>query len=894
MLAPLRRLSPLALLCLAGVLLAGTGIANHDLWSPDEPRVAGIGVEMWRSGSWAVPTLGGAPFLEKPPLYWWCQSLAYRLLGGASAGAARLPSAFFGLATLLLTYAWGRSFLGRPASLLAALVVATTAFFVRWTHWALVDPALLAGTTGSLACFSWACRVPTERRGPWLAGLLGFLVLAFFSKGPIGLILPGLAATAHGISRRQLRSFLDWRTALAAGVGAALVALWLWRVEQGVGSQRLWAALLRNGPGRFLPGLGPYHGAHQRPLLYYLSQTSGDLLPWTPLMALALFDLRRRWRELTARERDGLHLCLAMALGCLLLLSLAGTKRGIYMLPVLPPLALLLGWWMTDPAGLARLESLPVRLWRGVLGLLALLLPACVGALDLSRWGQAAAGVLGVALLGWLLPRIPAALFGLPWLRTSLLLGAGWLAFLSTVPPARNPSQSRRPVLEELNRQLPAGAPVYLFRASETTLGLLSFYTRHPARVLEQPEQLRALARRRRPSWLLLEGRQEGGGDYAAFRALGVPHVLRLSRRTPHGNLLVLVELGGGLLPGKAPASAEEGARQSLPVGLGEGVLRAQQLEAVEHGPAGGPVGEARVLLDHRQQLLQGLFVAPCGGQAPAQLQPRAQVRGVCGHLGTAGLQVSGRLGGGPGAQLRRQPLGLLLELRRARGEPLQQGQGLAGRVPLAQHTGQPQQGLGVARLLRKGRAEALLGGVRMAALPQGSPLLRQAIGLAGDQGPHPLPDHPLRLGPQQLGDHAAPAEAQQQGNAAHLVVGSRLGRRIHVQPGQQHGPLLVLDHSLQDRAQGPTGAAPGGPEVHDDRLPVGALEDALLEVGISDVDHDLGIAGRGPLPQRGGGPGHGGLGSSSGDRMPMAAASGLSARRRPAAAGARRTRTSR
>ena len=100
---------PFITLCFIGAFVSFVGISN-ELWTPDEPRDAAIGRAMWESGDWIVPRLNGEPFLEKPPLYWWAQSALFALLGRATPTLARLPSALFGFAALLLTYALGRSF----------------------------------------------------------------------------------------------------------------------------------------------------------------------------------------------------------------------------------------------------------------------------------------------------------------------------------------------------------------------------------------------------------------------------------------------------------------------------------------------------------------------------------------------------------------------------------------------------------------------------------------------------------------------------------------------------------------------------------------------------------------------------------------------------------------
>src|SRR4051812_50207248 len=68
------------------------GLGQFGLIGADEPRYAQVAREMMLRGDWVTPTLGGSPWLEKPPLYYWEAGLVYRVLG-VSDLAARIPSA---------------------------------------------------------------------------------------------------------------------------------------------------------------------------------------------------------------------------------------------------------------------------------------------------------------------------------------------------------------------------------------------------------------------------------------------------------------------------------------------------------------------------------------------------------------------------------------------------------------------------------------------------------------------------------------------------------------------------------------------------------------------------------------------------------------------------------
>src|SRR5579872_7326412 len=124
----------LALVGAVVVPLLLLGIFDHELWTPDEPRAAELSREFLEPGhSWAVPTLNGEPFLEKPPLVYWTSALSMRLFG-VNAAAARLPCVLFGLATLVFTGLLGHSLYGREAGIGAILILATTSGFLLVGH----------------------------------------------------------------------------------------------------------------------------------------------------------------------------------------------------------------------------------------------------------------------------------------------------------------------------------------------------------------------------------------------------------------------------------------------------------------------------------------------------------------------------------------------------------------------------------------------------------------------------------------------------------------------------------------------------------------------------------------------------------------------------------------
>ncbi len=71
---------------------------------------------MLDSGGWAFPTIGGRPWLEKPPMPWWLVVALGRLTDGVDETVARLPSAVAATMLVLGVAWWPRGITGRVSA----------------------------------------------------------------------------------------------------------------------------------------------------------------------------------------------------------------------------------------------------------------------------------------------------------------------------------------------------------------------------------------------------------------------------------------------------------------------------------------------------------------------------------------------------------------------------------------------------------------------------------------------------------------------------------------------------------------------------------------------------------------------------------------------------------
>ena len=356
---------------IAALLISFAGVFDHALWTPDEPRDAEVGREMAVSGNYVVPMLAEKPFLEKPPLAWWVMSGLYELFG-VSDGVARMSSALAGLLTLLLVFDLVRRIADPFAALMATLATGCLFRFYYEYHRVIVDPwlslvvmlgywayvlAMLppreneppGATQSALRTPHSALRTPSPC--PW-AILILYLAggLSFLAKGPVG---PGLIAGPIIVSilwNRQWSFFRSWMHAPAALVFLALCALWPWLLYRSGGSGLLNGFLVDSLFARFLPpATGHAKTGHHEAFWYYFAIFSFSIIPWLlAVPAICHWFWRKRLPQ--AWNRSALvFLAWIFPIG-LLMLSAAGTKRELYLLPLIAPFGAVAGAWLASVA----------------------------------------------------------------------------------------------------------------------------------------------------------------------------------------------------------------------------------------------------------------------------------------------------------------------------------------------------------------------------------------------------------------------------------------------------------------------------------------------------------------------------------------------------------------
>jgi 4-amino-4-deoxy-L-arabinose transferase-like glycosyltransferase len=231
------------------------------------------------------------------------------------------------------------------APLLSCLILATTGFFIGYGA-VMTDPALGLCTAWMLVAFQRAV-IDGSRRAIWRYGFFVAAGLAMLAKGPVAFLYVGLPIAAWGFWRGQWRAIWRGLPWIAGSVLSAAMCLpwYAWAEVSAPGFLNYF--LIGEHLLRYLePGwAGDRYGtAHREPFGTIWAFLAAALGLWS-IAVLALLRPGHGWllRVRAGCRDDGRVFALLAVLIPVLVFTFAANLIWTYVLPVLTPLAALLG-----------------------------------------------------------------------------------------------------------------------------------------------------------------------------------------------------------------------------------------------------------------------------------------------------------------------------------------------------------------------------------------------------------------------------------------------------------------------------------------------------------------------------------------------------------------------
>jgi 4-amino-4-deoxy-L-arabinose transferase-like glycosyltransferase len=472
------------LLMLIALVVIGAGIGMRDPWPSDEPRFTLAAKQMVEGGDWLFPHRGSELYADKPPVLMWTEAASFELVRNWRL-AFLLPSLLAALGTLALVYDLGRRLWNRQVGLYAAAGLLLAFQFVFQVKRAQIDPLVMFLITAG----NWGLLKHMLCGPDWRAYWLGCFCagLGVITKGvgflPLLLLLPYAYAVRGG-----------WEKAVPMGKGqalrwwlglpAVLAAIALWLVPMLLAARAhadnpAYAAyvqdiLFHQTADRYARSWGHIHSP-----LYYLPIV---LFSWLPLSLTYPGTLPRWWRALRTRDARVL-LTLGWSVLVLVFFSIPAGKRDVYILPVLPMVALASAPFMDELLRTRWLRTAGLA-FMGLFGTLLLV----AGAYALVAHPPAAAqwaaqrGFDGGAraLFGWLaaIGAVQLALIAALRLRgAAWAVGGGmvalWLGWSFGIAPQLNDSSSASGLMARVRARLAPGDQIGLVAWKEQNLLML-------------------------------------------------------------------------------------------------------------------------------------------------------------------------------------------------------------------------------------------------------------------------------------------------------------------------------------------------------------------------------------------------------------------------------------
>ncbi|MBN3889618.1 MAG: ArnT family glycosyltransferase [Nostoc sp.] len=366
-------------LMVVGWVAFGWNLGNIGLIDETEPLFAEASRQMFVTGDWITPFFNGDTRFDKPALIYWCQAIAYHLIG-VNEWAVRLPSAIaaFGLVCLAFyTIQWYLAKqdeleqVSRPTrryltSFIAAALMALNPETIIWARTGVSDMLLTGCMASALLCFflgyagkegSRGAELITNAQSPMPHALfpnkwyLAFYVLiagAILTKGPVGIVLPGLIVAAFLLYVGKVREVLrEMHLLVGILIILALSVPWYALV--------IW----RNG-WNYINSFFGYHNlerftevvnGHSAPWYFYFLVVLLGFAPYSVYLPASIIRLkfwqRSHWRSLERFQQFGLFAWFWFA-SIFAFFSIAVTKLPSYVLPLMPAAAILVALLWSD------------------------------------------------------------------------------------------------------------------------------------------------------------------------------------------------------------------------------------------------------------------------------------------------------------------------------------------------------------------------------------------------------------------------------------------------------------------------------------------------------------------------------------------------------------------
>ena len=308
-------------------------LGARPLLTPDESRYAEIPREMILSGNYISPRLNGVRYFEKTPFSYWAFAASFKIFG-MNRFALRLPCMLAMLGTAWIIFLLMRHYYDRKLALLGATIFAALPFVAILATVAITDMFLTFFVTGVTVTAFLAAQdnVPWNRR-------IGLLILcgiccglAFLTKGFLAFAVPVITLGPYLIWDKKWKMIfiLPW---IPLAVMILTAGPWCLAIHNQ--EPDFWRYFF------FVEHINRFFGQkkaqHAQSAFYFIPVFAAAIAIW-------IFMLPNLCRALWHQVKDSplLKLCTCGVILPFILFSCSSGKLATYILPCMPPAAILI------------------------------------------------------------------------------------------------------------------------------------------------------------------------------------------------------------------------------------------------------------------------------------------------------------------------------------------------------------------------------------------------------------------------------------------------------------------------------------------------------------------------------------------------------------------------
>ncbi|MEA5620171.1 glycosyltransferase family 39 protein [Cronbergia sp. UHCC 0137] len=355
-------------LLLIGWIAFGWHLGSISLIDETEPLFAEASRQILVTGDWITPFFNAETRFDKPILIYWCQAIAYSIMG-VNEWAARIPSALSAVAVTALAFYVVQWYFVKKDELeqtknptrryltaaIASALIALNPEMIVWGRIGVSDMLLTGCIASALLCFflGYANNPQLSGENPkfpnkWYLACYVLIAGAILTKGPVGIVLPGLVMIAFAVYLGKFwQIWREMRLILGLGIILALSVPWYALVTWYNGWNFINAFFGYHNLERFTEVVN----GHSAPWYFYFVVVLLGFAPYSVYIPVAITRLnflqRSHWLIQDRSQQLGLFVGFWF-LGVFGFFTVAVTKLPSYVLPLMPAAAILVALFWSD------------------------------------------------------------------------------------------------------------------------------------------------------------------------------------------------------------------------------------------------------------------------------------------------------------------------------------------------------------------------------------------------------------------------------------------------------------------------------------------------------------------------------------------------------------------